>query len=136
MPQDIPDSIYYGKDIVIAKAFSFIDGRPNLIRAIVRRLRTPIRGLFYDQTYGLDVRSYLNDGLVEDKISEIQFKIKSQCELDERIKKADVRVEYIPSSFSLKLSIELYPEQDNPFTLILSVDKLTVEILNNNEEIP
>lgn len=134
MPQDIPDSIYYGKDIVIGRAFSYIDGRPNLIRAIVRRLRTPVRGLFYDPSYGLDARTFVNEGLTEDKINEIQFQVKAQCELDERIKKASVVVEFIPSSFSLKLSIELYPEQDNPFTLILSVNSLTVEILTVEEQ--
>jgi len=119
----------FGTDIRIGKVVSTQSGIPNVVTAVINRLKTPRGGLFYDPAYGEDVRMFLQASLSLPKIEEIQAKVKDQCEQDDRVTRAVVVVTSDPAPFKMKIEIKLFTE-DGPFSLILSVDKITVELLN------
>lgn len=105
-------------------------GFRNLGNALARRLSTPRGALFYDPGYGLDLRSYLNAGLTDAKLSELVSAIGSECEKDERVQQADVTATYSYQTSTLRVRIEVLTA-DGPFRLILGVDQVTVAILND-----
>ena len=69
----------YGTDIRIGTVVSTQSGIKNLIEAILWRLQTPRGSLFYDTSYGEDVREYLQSELTPATLHEMQGLIKSQC---------------------------------------------------------
>ncbi len=82
----------FGTDFVIARSPGKISGINNLVKKILRRLRCPNGALYWDPSYGLDVRQYLNSSITTAKIQEIKQAVKTQCELDERVQSAEVTI--------------------------------------------
>jgi phage baseplate assembly protein W len=103
-----------------------VHGREALIEALARRLTTPRGGLWYDPSYGHDVRQYVNapspqPGLVESQVS-------AECLKDERVLDAEVTV--LSVGEELRISVEI-TDARGPFTLTLVVTQVTVELLRN-----
>lgn len=121
----------YGTDIRIGTVVSTQSGIKNLIEAILWRLQTPRGSLFYDTSYGEDVREYLQSELTPATLQEMQGLIKAQCQADDRVANADVKVSTIPGQFKLMIEIKILTELADSFSLVISVDKLTVELLNS-----
>lgn len=122
----------YGTDIHIGNTVSLVSGRTNLLNAIARRLRTPRGGLFYDPSYGEDVRMYLNRQIDTDILDQIRVNIEKQVQLDERVKTARASVTFNQAAFNLKINLQITPVIGQTFTLVLSVDKLTVKLLSDS----
>lgn len=122
----------YGTDITIGKRVGTISGTRNLLNALVRRLKTPSGGLFYDPSYGEDVRTYLNNQIDTDILDQIRANIKRQIELDERVKNANISLSFNQSAFSLLINLQVTPNVGQTFTLVLSIDKLSVTILSDS----
>ena len=121
----------FGTDLSALPDLSFgvKSGRANLAEALARRLMTPRGGLFYDPTYGTDLRSYLNEAITDDVIYEIETLAAAECEQDERVLAATASViEADPSVRKIRLSINLETDV-GPFRLILSIDDVAVEVL-------
>lgn len=117
-----------GTDIKIGKVLTFESGYQNLVTQLIRRLSTRRGALFYDPNYGDDIRLFMNRPITQTTLNQIAFTVKSQCELDPRVKDADVEVSYTQAtiSFSIKISITTF---QGPFTFVLSVTALDVNLL-------
>lgn len=109
-------------------SFDLKSGRDNLAEALARRLITPPGGLFYDPTYGLDLREYLNDAITDEVRYEIETLVAAECEKDERILAAEATLIDTGTPRMLQLAIAL-ETAEGPFRLILVVDAVSVEVL-------
>lgn len=119
----------FGTDFVVARSPGKISGINNLVKKIIRRLKCPNGALYWDPAYGLDVRQYLNASVTPAKIQEIKQAVKTQCELDERVQSASVSVSNTANN-QLFITVEITTQSGPDFVLILSVTKLTVDLLN------
>lgn len=105
-----------------------VEGPACLAQDLVHRLSTPRGGLFYDESYGADLRAYMEEGLTPQRIAAIPSEVSAECEKDERVKSAKVSAAFDFQKETLSILIALLTAV-GPFTLVLSVDKLTVELL-------
>lgn len=104
-------------------------GLDNLAEAIARRLITPLGGLFYDPSYGLDLRQYIGETLTDEVRYEIETLVIGECEKDERVLSAAATIIEGPPQLR-SIQIELVLETaDGPYRLILSISNVTVEVL-------
>lgn len=109
-------------------SWSLKSGLDNLAEAIARRFITPLGGLFYDPSYGLDLRQYLNEALTDEVRYEIETLVAAECEKDERILAAEATLmdTGMPRTVQLAISLET---AEGPFRLILIVNAVNVEVL-------
>lgn len=121
----------YGTDCRIGKVVGKKSGLQNLIEALVRRLSTPTGQLFWNPEYGYDVRQLLNSEVSPNILEAAEKIIENQLELDERVDKATSQIAFNESASKMYLYIEITPVADKTFTLVLSVDKVTVELLES-----
>lgn len=109
-------------------SFGLKSGRDNLAEAIARRLITPLGGLFYDPSYGLDLRQYLNEAITDEVRYEIETLVAAECEKDERVLSAEATLIDTDLLRTLQLVIAL-ETAEGPFRLILAVNAVSVEVL-------
>lgn len=107
-------------------------GPKNLGNAIARRLSAARGTLFYDESYGYDLRGSLNAGFTKTQIAGMQSAITAEVEKDERVQSCDTSVVYTFATSSLQVKLIIDPG-DGPFELILLVTDVTIEILNGNQ---
>jgi len=104
-----------------------VSGGLCLTEAVVRRLSTPRGALFYDADYGTDVRQYLNSaGLSEFAVAAA---VESESLKDERVESAAATVTINAADKSLTVDLRIDTD-DGPFVLTISVDDLTVELID------
>lgn len=108
----------------ISPALTAVAGRTALIQAIARRFITPRGGLFYARDYGFDTRQFLSG--VTSSPSVIAAGVVAEAEKDERVDQANAVVTFIGERLNIRLEIA---DGFGPFTFVLSVSKVTVEIL-------
>lgn len=120
----------YGKDIRIGKIVGTASGLRNLMDACVRRLSTSTGSVFWNPEYGYDVRQLLNSEVDLNTLSASENIIANQLELDERVDKATCKVIFNQATSKMYIYIKITPVADKTFSLVLSVDKVTVEILD------
>lgn len=121
----------FGTDFVINIAPGHISGINNLVKKIVRRFKTPTGCLYWDSAYGLDLRQYLNSTVTTSGLTQIKNLVKAQCELDPRVKNADVSVSNSANN-ELFVTIQITTQPGPTFVLILKVNQLTVDLLSNS----
>jgi hypothetical protein len=133
------DDSVLGRDIDVLTDLppnlTLVAGRRNLAQAIARRFTTP-EGFLRDFTgddeageYGYDVRALLNAALTADDIASATSLIHAQCVQDPRINDADVSVKFDLASSTLTVVMNLDTD-DGPVPLVMTVDALTVSILD------
>lgn len=121
----------YGVDCRIGKVVGKKSGLGNLMDACIRRLSTPTGQLFWNTEYGYDVRQLLNSEVSPNILEAAERVIEIQLELDERVDKATSQITFNESASKMYLYIEITPVADKTFTLVLSIDKVTVELLES-----
>jgi hypothetical protein len=104
---------------------AIVGGRRALIQSIARRLITPRGGLFYDPSYGFDLRQFLSG--VTSAPSAIAAGVVAEAEKDARVEQATAVVTFTGDTLTVRLSIA---DGGGPFPLTLSVSKVTVTILS------
>lgn len=114
----------------------FARGRKNLANAIARRLTTPPGALAaissdYGRDYGYDLRDLLNDDMGPTEVAAAQAAIAVACEQDDRVRSAQVTLTAQPAASSLTVQIDLV-DADGPFSLVLSVDQLSTQVILEN----
>jgi phage baseplate assembly protein W len=107
--------------------FVLKSGHALLGEALARRLSTPRGTLFYAPEYGRDVRIYLSETLTGDALARIAAEVEAEVERDERVTKASATVT-APTLEQLQIALSL-ETGEGPFTLVLAVSAVTVEIL-------
>lgn len=110
----------------VGARFTFVSGKKALANAIARRLITPRGTLSWDADYGSDVRSFLNRGSTQQARFAIGAAVNDECLKEERVDSCSTDVEFVGAT--LLITIQIVAAQ-GPFTLVLSVDSLTVTIL-------
>lgn len=112
----------------LPKRWTFASGKTNLANSIARRLQTERGTLAYAPDEGLDVRDLLSEGVTQANLVTWQAAITRECEKDERVEGADVTI--TPNDTGDEATIEIALEStEGDVTLVLSVDKLTVTLL-------
>ncbi len=110
----------------IDPGLSLSDGRQGLIEAIARRLITPRGGLFYDPTYGYDVRRFV--GATGASAPAIAQGVANEALQDERILQARAAVTLGAEELTIRLSLQ---DAAGPFELTLAVSRVTVSLLRS-----
>jgi hypothetical protein len=96
-----------------------------LVQAIKRRLSTTKPpGLWYAPAYGLDLRSYLRDTA---SLEQISTAIQRECESDERVTTADVRL--TQQGGSIGGTVSLLSTSGARYQLTLRFDETTGAVL-------
>lgn len=101
-----------------------VGGRALLAQDLVHRLETPAGGLFYDDSYGFDLRELLNGALDEADVPRIAAAVEAQCLLDERVEVVRASVTLLYAERRLRVSISVLCAE-GPFSFVLTVDELT-----------
>lgn len=102
--------------------FGFHEGLPNLAESLARRLITPRGTLFYDRSYGFDVRTYLNEEDTSRNRFELASLVDSELRKDPRVLDSATETAQISDhSISLRSTIDITPGQ---FNLILHVSDM------------
>jgi len=112
----------------ITPTFALASGLQNLGMALARRLITPRGRLFYDPSYGFDLRDYLNAGVTDSQMAVLPDEISAECAKDERVQAITADVLFVRSSETMKVTIR-GTTAAGPFTLVLGISAVTVEIL-------
>jgi phage baseplate assembly protein W len=119
----------FGKDLTALPElrFQLKEGLANLGEALARRLLTPRGGLFYDPTYGWDLRRYINEVLDEATEYEMRVLVEQELEKDPRVYRATVeKVEKDLERIHLDIMVET---AGGPFRLVVAVSEVSVEVL-------
>ena len=101
-----------------------VHGLEALGHALARRLTTVRGTLWYDLSYGHDVRQYVNAPVQQPGIIESQVSL--ECMRDERVVDAEVDVKSVGEDLEIKIK---GVSSVGPFKLTLAVSKLTVQVL-------
>lgn len=113
-------------DVVEVGAFTTL----ALAQAIVRRLDTPRGSLPDDKDYGIDVRSYVNRGVVAEDIRQLAGQISNEVRKDDRVDTLIVTVQ--PSStgttLGIRLAVRPVDARIGGFTLTLSASSASIVI--------
>ncbi len=127
------DQVESGVDIDcildVGKSLALARGLRNLGNALARRLVTPRGGLFYDPNYGLDVRAFLNAAFTAQQLAQVQADITAEVSKDERVEDPQVTVVSNVQTGSMAITI-VCELAEGPFQFLVSVNALTVELLN------
>jgi hypothetical protein len=121
----------------ITPNLTLASGWRNLANALGRRLLTQ-NGFLFDTTgdsqaadYGEDIRAKLNAGFTDEDVGNLEGRIHEQMLQDERVIEADVDVVFTFSTSTMTITIDI-ETKEGPFTLIMNVSALTVEILDGS----
>lgn len=99
----------------------------NLAEALARRLITPRGALWYAPDYGTDLRAYLGEPMTDALRYEVERLAALEAEKDPRVEEASATLTYLGRE-EMRLSLAVRTAQ-GPFTLVLRVDSLSVEVL-------
>jgi hypothetical protein len=132
------DPIDFGTDIRTSFQDGVCDIDPSgaidtpahaLAMAIARRFLVERGQLFYDESYGLDLRLFLAKGMRPAQLFQLRFLIASEAEKDERISSASADVQFRHADQALLVRLECTSGL-GPFSLTLGVTSLTVALLS------
>lgn len=104
-----------------------VSGNLVLGQACARRLITPRGTLIDDPNYGYDLRQLINDDLSQRDIANLSTNITQELLKDERVLAADVKITV--TSAGNAIVIVQITGADGPFQLVLSVNDVTVDLL-------
>lgn len=105
-----------------------VSGRKCLAQAIARRYITPRGRLIYDPNYGFDLTQFVNDDLAPVDIARLQSNAESEADKDERVLASKVTATL--GSEGVLIVVVSLTDSSGPFTFVLSVNQVTVEILS------
>lgn len=105
-----------------------VRGPRVLLEALARRLITPRGGLWYDASYGFDLRTYLHSRDLPAVRYAIETGVEAQVLLDPRVLEANCTVvRLVRDTLECTLTLET---TIGPWAGIVKVSDLTVEILD------
>lgn len=105
-----------------------INGRAVLAQDLLHRFETPAGGLWYEPSYGYDLRALLLRAIDEADARKIEAAIAAQARLDERVFDIDVTVLFNRAMHTLKVTMGVETEE-GPFELVLGIDAVSATIL-------
>lgn len=130
----LPDTaVDYGVDIDCLSGIGYVLGLASgyqvVANAIGRRLITPRGGLFYDNDYGFDVRSYCNVALTRGKLAELIAGIEAECQKDERVQAARARVVFTGTADVVaSINVDVLLVEGGSFSMVLPIADLVAQL--------
>ncbi len=104
-----------------------VTGNLVVAQAIARRLMTPRGRLIGYPNYGYDLTQFCNGDIGDSDVPSIQSGIEAECLKDPRVASAVSSVSLDPSGL---MTVKVTATSANgPFTLVLSVSQVTVQLL-------
>lgn len=97
-------------------------------QAIARRILTPRGRLIDDPWYGMTVRDWMNEGVTELKIVQLQTAIRLEVRKDERVVDAEVVCSWDFNSKTITIDIEVTGVELD-VSLTLAVDQVSANLL-------
>lgn len=117
----------FGLDILsltdLDPQLQLVAGRALLAQDLAHRFETPAGGLFYDDSYGYDLRALLNAALDETAAPGIAAAVEAQCLLDERVESVRAEVTLYRAENRLRVAVSVLCAE-GPFSFVLTVDDL------------
>lgn len=108
-------------------SFALISGPRVVAEAIARRLGTPRGGgLFYDPTYGYDLRGYLNEAVPASQLGNIAAAVEQEALRDERVESCTANVTLTKGVLKV---IVRFVTADGPFAFTLTIDQATTSVV-------
>jgi hypothetical protein len=115
----------------LSPSLAVVSPETAYVQAIARRLTTRRGGLWYDPTYGLDVRDYLLDVATD---AQIAAEVSGQVMLDERTRDCSVSVRR-PTLGALELTILVTTATGATYPMTLHVSQATgVRLITQDPE--
>ncbi len=118
-----------GGALDVDRYFRRITGNEAVAHAVARRLVTARGSMSWAPDVGFDVRSYLNESLDRSTLLFLSGAIRAEAEGDERVRSADVRLDFDQPTGALTISLSIVTG-DGPFTLVLRASALSVSLLS------
>jgi hypothetical protein len=115
----------------IDPVWGFATGFECLAQDLYHRLTTDRGGLFYDPNYGYNVINLLNGGFTPPELAAARQGIAAECRKDERVHTCTARLTLNQATSHLLIEISIDTEA-GPFSLVLGVSAVTVQILSVN----
>jgi hypothetical protein len=113
---DTSEALGYGRDLScvddLAPDFGDVDPQSTraIAEALARRLMTPRGTLLDDPTYGLDLRQYLNTGLVlPNGVADVSIAVRGECRKDDRVDDLTVTVDYTLATRVMQIALTVTP---------------------------
>lgn len=127
-----PPTPRLGVDLTALDGLKFVNvaGLENLAEALGRRLITPRGGLFYDSSYGTDIRRYLNEDDRPAVRFELETAIEHECLKDIRVLDCDAETQTI-SRDHIRVPVRVRVAEGT-FPFIVHISDLTAEVLYGN----
>jgi len=127
-PIDFGTDISTFKDGDLDPYFELIAGPRVVAEAVLRRWTTPTGALFYDPSFGIDVRGLLSAGTSSQSLFALRAALVAQAEEDDRVLSADVEVELNAPARTLLIRAQIRTAE-GPFAMVVSIDHVSVELL-------
>jgi len=108
--------------------FRPLTGARVVAEAVVRRWTTPSGGLFFEPGFGVDVRELASQAMTPQALFTLGAQLAAQAEEDDRVQSALVEVSFNHSTRKLLVRADLRTAT-GPFSLVVSVDRLSLDIL-------
>lgn len=106
--------------------FGFISGRRAVGEVLARMLQTRRDTLPGAPNRGTDIRSYLHEKLVPERLFVLAAQVSDEATKDERVDRAAAQISYVGEVLRIKVLCE---DSRGPFTLVLVATSVTVELL-------
>ncbi len=110
----------------LTQEMATVSGRICLAQALARRIITPRGALIDDPNYGYDVTDFLDDDVLPQVLRQLGGNIDAEFLKDERVIASLTTVVNSAGKLIINSSVQ---DGDGPFTLVLSVGDVTVDIL-------
>lgn len=104
-----------------------VSGTLVVAQACARRLSTPRGRVIDDPNYGFDLTQFINDDATNSSLAALRAGTVSECLKDERVLTATC--DAVLARNVLTVTVKL-TTGDGPFSLVLTVDKTSVQVLS------
>lgn len=108
--------------------FAEVTGRILIAQRVARRYITPRGRLIDDPNFGFDMTQFVNDDLSPADIARIRAGAEAEALKDEEVLAASVSIAV--SVVGLMIVTVILQDAKGPFTLVLNVSEVTVQILS------
>lgn len=132
---DPTEPLGFGRDLScttdLAHDYGEIDPQSykGIAEAVIRRLITPRGALLDDQSYGTDVRAFLNRAATAEQLQSYGVLVRNEARKDDRVLECDVAIAQ-PRLDTLKLTLTITPASPlSTFTFTLAVTADGTELL-------
>jgi hypothetical protein len=134
----------YGQDLAIVLTNGVLDfqptmglatGRALLAQSLICRQTTPVGSVLDCPNDCFDVRDWISEGMTQSQLARLGQAVTNELLKDQRVTAANVQATYNVSTGKITLT-EAIASGYGPFSFVLAVSSVTVELLSQNLSSP